>query len=124
MTSGGPPCAVDIGNDMEALGWVLLRVALATLLVYFAIQAVTSIPMISAFLMNQQPGRLVVHLLTIGTMGVLIWYMPALRLLHEFGLIRDAKAFLWPDIALSALALAQVSRLWPKVFDWLERQAG
>ena len=102
---------------------VMLRLAIATLVVYFAIQALSNIPFLSKFLQEQMPGRLVVYLLTLAAVGLLVWYLPALRLLHELGLVRDAKAFVWPDIVLSALALSQLSRLWPKVFDWLERQS-
>ena len=102
---------------------VMLRLAMATLVIYLAMQAVSIAPFLSKFLQEQMVGRLVLYLLTLAATGLLVWYLPTLRLLHELGLVRDAKAFLWPDIVLSALALSQLSRLWPKVFDWFERQS-
>lgn len=102
---------------------VWIRFALAALLLYFATEAVSGIPMLQTFLRNQAIGRLVLYLATLAVAGLLLWYLPQLRMLHELNLVRKAADFIWPDIILTALALAHMSRLWPKVFEWIDRQS-
>lgn len=99
-----------------------LRLIFIGLCLYLASHAVLNVPSIKLYL-TQAKYQIFFHLLVLGAACVIIYYVPALRVIHALALIKSPKVFVWPDIILSGLALARVSFIWHYLFRYIERRS-
>ncbi len=114
--------AQGIRTEWDVLLPVVGRFMVVALFLYLAGQTLLNIPMLQKFTLRPI-GQLVHFLLVLGASAFLSFWLLPLRMLHSVGLIYNPAEYLWPDIALSALALSRMSHFWHYLFRWLDRRS-
>lgn len=106
---------------MSSLGLLLVRLLMVSLALHLCSHAFNALPQFHK-LVQQTAGRTVLFVVVVAIAAALVWYIPALRILHEMDLIGRSKSFRLPDIIFSSLVVLRLSYLWPAIFAWLNRQ--
>ena len=101
---------------------VIFHLIFTALCVYLASQAVMNFPALRIHFAKPYV-QILFHGLILVTSVSIVYYIPLLRFFHASGLIYAKRVFLWPDIILSAFALARMSFIWHYLFRWLERRS-
>ncbi|MCR9144023.1 MAG: hypothetical protein NXI24_17380 [bacterium] len=110
-------------TDPDTARWLavalfVVKFLLTSLALFLATHALRGIPMLDNLLRKSWAG-LIVYLLVLAAAGFLTFWLVSLRILQSLALLPDPKTLLWADVILSALALAQLSMLWPAFVEWL-----
>jgi len=101
---------------------LVVRFLLLSFALHLCSLAFLNIPFLQNF-MRDRIGQILIILLLLGASVLFVFKSPSLRILHETGLIRSAKIFIWPDIIFSGLVLTRLSYVWPDVFNWFVQQS-
>ncbi|MCB1175106.1 MAG: hypothetical protein KDK39_16145 [Leptospiraceae bacterium] len=103
------------------IGIFWLQFLIVALVLQLVAQTMHQLPYLGKYL-GRPWGHLIVLVLLWALAGVLVFYLPGLRVLHQTGLIQKVENQLWLDIVLSALALSRLTWLWQVLFRWLDRK--
>lgn len=101
--------------------YAFIRFLLGSFVLFLAAQALSSLPLVQKYTMKPA-GQLAFSIALIVGGGLFSFFLVPLRMIHEFGLVTDAKVFLWPDIILSGLALSRLTIVWSWIMKWVEKK--
>jgi hypothetical protein len=109
------------GVEIQILQF-LLQFGVTGLFLQLATQSLNRAPYLSRFSDRLwfQVGQ---YLLVLSVTVVLTFWFPSLRALAALQVAPDPGKLVWADICISALALAQLSRVWTYLLRWLERKS-
>ncbi len=102
-------------------GIFIFRLLMVSLILFLALQSLTSIPLLQKFT-SQQIGMMVAHLAVIGAAVSICFWLPSMRILHQTGFVASAEEFIWPDIILTGLAAARLTHFWHLMFRLLDKK--
>lgn len=100
----------------------LLQFGVLGLFLQLATQSLNRAPFISRF-SDRLWFQIGQYALVLAICVVLTFWFPPLRVLTALHVASEPGKLVWVDIALSALALAQLSRVWTFLLRWLERKS-
>lgn len=99
----------------------VFKLFLVALVVYLGSQAISSLPMAGRFL-SQPIGQLVMHALIILACGLLAFWVPSMRILHQTGFVESSEILVWPDIVLTGLAISRLTHFWHLIYRMIEKK--
>lgn len=100
----------------------LLQFGVTGLFLQLATQSLNRAPYISRF-SDRLWFQISQYVLVLAVAVVLTFWFPPLRVLNALQVAPEPGKLVWVDIGISALALAQLSRVWTYLLRWLERKS-